>query len=53
MKVMHNEEYTLNLSTMIQNKKAYPREENNIGYDYSIFLPDDGNLCDTIITDNI
>ena len=51
-KVIHYEEYTLNLFTMIQNGKDYPRGENNLGDYFSMFLTDDCNLCDTIIADN-
>ena len=38
---------------MIQNDKAYPREENNLGNDSGMILLDDGNFCDTTIAENI
>ena len=37
---------------MVQNSKAYPREENNLGDDSIMSLPYEGNLCDTIIVGN-
>ena len=52
-KVMHNEEYTLDLYPMRQNRNAYPIEWNTCGYDFSMFIPDDGPLCDTVNYDNI
>ena len=51
LKLMNDEDDTLNFSTMRQNYKAYPREENNLGDDSSRFLLDYRNLCDTIIDD--
>ena len=51
LKLMNYEDDTLNFSTMRQNYKAYPREENNLGDDSSRFLLDYRNLCDTIIDD--
>ena len=51
-KVVHYGDYTLNLSTMIRNIHNYPRGENSLGDDSSMFLTDDWNLCDTIIADN-
>ena len=52
-KVVHYEYYTLNLYNMIRNIHNYPRGENNLGDDSSMFLTYDWNLCDTIIADNI
>ena len=37
---------------MILNIHNYPRGENILGDDSSMFLTDDWNLCDTIIDDN-
>ena len=51
-KVMHYKDYTLNLSTIIQNDKEHTKGENNLGDYFSMFLTDDWNLCDTIIADN-
>ena len=51
LKLMNDEDDTLNFSTMRQNYKAYPREENNLGDDSSRFFLDYRNFCDTIIDD--
>ena len=51
LNVNNYEYYTLNLSTMIQNSKVYTREENNLGSDSSMFLPDASNLCDTVVAE--
>ena len=53
LKVMHDEYYKLNFSPTRHNRKAYPKEENNLGDDSSMFLAGYGNLCDTIIAANI
>ena len=52
LKVTHDEDDTLIFSPTRKNGKAYPREENNLGDDSSMFIPDDGNFCDTIIAKN-
>ena len=49
---MHDEDDTLNFYPMRRNGKVYPSEENNLGDNSSIFLPDEVNLCDTIIAEN-
>ena len=52
LKVMHNEDDKINFYPMRQNGRVYPREENNMGDNSSIFLPYEWNLCDTIIVEN-
>ena len=52
LKVVHDEDGTLNFPPMRQNGKGYPREENNLGDDSSMCPPDDGDLRDTIIAEN-
>ena len=52
LKVIHDEDYTLNFYPMRQNGKVYTREENNLGDNSSIFLPYEWNFCDTIIAEN-
>ena len=42
----------LNLSHIRQNRDNYPRGDNNCGDELSMFLIDDGHLCDNIITGN-
>ena len=49
MRVEHD---TLNLSPMRHIINAYPTGENNCGDDSSLLPPNDGHLCDTIISDN-
>ena len=50
---MHDGEDILYLYHVRQNRKAYTREENDLGDDSSMSIPDDRNFCDTISTDNI
>ena len=52
-KVVHYEDYKLNLYNMIGNIHNYPRGENNLSDDSSMFLTHEWNLCDTIIDENI
>ena len=52
LKVIHDEDDTVYLYPMGQSGKDYYKEENNLGDDYIMFLLDDDNLCDTIISDN-
>ena len=50
--MIHYEDDKLKFSSMRQNGKGYTKEKNNLGGDFSIFLLDDGNFCDTTIADN-
>ena len=43
---------TINFSPIGQNRKAYPREENNCGDESSMFLLYDRHWCDTIVAEN-
>ena len=52
LKLVHDEYDTLHLSPLRHNRKSYPREENNCGDDYIMFITDDGHMCDTVISNN-
>ena len=49
---MHVEYYILHLSPIKHNINYYPSEDNKWGYEPSMFLIDDGHLCDIFISDN-
>ena len=49
---MHVEDETINLHPIIQNRNAYPREENSCGYYSSMVILDDHNLHNNVILDN-
>ena len=47
------EYYTLNFFTLLNNINTYPREYNKFVDYYSMVLPYYGQLCDTVIPDNV
>ena len=49
---MYVENGILNLSSIIQNRNAYPMAENKYGDDSGMVLLDDKQLLDTIIDEN-
>ena len=51
-KVMNVEYDILNLSPIIQNINAYPKEDNNCSDELSMVLLYGGKLCDTIVYEN-
>ena len=58
--MIHGEYATLNLFLIRKNRNGHPREENNCGDDYILFLTYDSHVCDTafaektyIISNNI
>ena len=51
-KVIHVEDYTINLSPIRHNSNGYSRKDNYCGDRYNKFTPDDGHLWDTVIPDN-
>ena len=52
LKLIHDEYDTINFKPIRQKINTYPRQENNCGDDSIMFLPDYGNLCDTVIAEN-
>ena len=52
LKVIHDDDDTLHLFPRIQNSNAYTKEENNCGDDSIMFLPYDGHMGDTVISEN-
>ena len=52
LKYIHNEDDTLYFYPKRQNINAYPREEDNCGDYFIVFLTYDLNVCDTIIAQN-
>ena len=50
---MHDGDDTLHFLTMIHSINDYPKEENNCDDDSIMFLPDDGHVGDTVITENV
>ena len=50
LKLMHDEDNILSFFAIRQNCKEYPREENNLGDDYSMYLTNDCHMCDTVIS---
>ena len=52
LKVIHVEDYTINFSPIRQNINGYTMKYNNCGDYSSKFIPDYGNLWDTVIHEN-
>ena len=51
-KVVHVEDFPLNLFPLIYNNNAYPSVDNNGGVGSCNVIPASGCLCDTVVCDN-